>query len=145
MIDGSPYDRVKAFALSKLCIVTLTCMLDYRLEKQGREIVANCFCPSIAPFFGNKKKLSFFSGRRKSKENSTISWAGGALAYMAEDDTTGIMGGQYWRGPLDGKKGKMYEMDFKPRQMNQEASDELNQMILWKLSARLVGANDDEI
>jgi hypothetical protein len=43
------------------------------------------------------------------------------------------------------KKGGTYGADFKPRTVNREAEDESNQKELWKLSAQIVGVDENAI
>jgi len=151
MIDGSDFHYFRAYQLSKLCNVAFTAELNRRLA--SRDIVANCFSPGFMPqtgFFRYQNRFIMpvfqFFANHVMKFGETTEWGAGCLVFMATDESTGKMGGQYWAAPSGtSRKGGTHEADFKPRDVNPEAMDEDNQKELWRLSAEIVGVEEDAI
>jgi NAD(P)-dependent dehydrogenase (short-subunit alcohol dehydrogenase family) len=144
MVDGSEYDYKKCYALSKLCVTAFCLALHRKLE--SRKIVSNCFTPGLLPTSGlfrhqKKKIVSFFHDA-----DETIEWGGGALAWMALADDPGRRGGQFFRAPMGSSRcGGTYGREFCSSPVSKEACNQLNQELLWKLSAQLAGIPDDLI
>ena len=151
MLDGSDFHYFRAYQLSKLCNVTFTKELNRRLA--SRNIVANCFSPGFMPqtgFFRYQNRFvmplfSFFANHVM-KMGETTEWGAGCLVYMATHESTGRKGGEFWNAPSGtSRKGGTHEDDFKPRDVNPQAEDENNQKELWRLSAEIVGVDENEI
>jgi hypothetical protein len=108
--------------------------LNRKLERDEKNIVANCFTPGLIPesgLFRNESafRLMLFSlFARWTRMSSTIEWGGGALAWMATADEAGKRGGEYWKTPMGSSHNdSTYGDDFCPVPASPEAMSEANQ------------------
>lgn len=149
MIDGSPFDHYRAYALSKLCNVSTCLYLSQKL--QNTNITANCFCPNLITSTNLIRSQNYifqamfgFMANTLFKFGDSLDWGGGALAYLATEDID--VSGKYFKGPTGiSRKGGVYGRDFVPVDVSREGGDEGKQMELWNLSAEVVGIDPNYI
>mmetsp|Transcript_12129 Transcript_12129/g.15120 ORF Transcript_12129/g.15120 Transcript_12129/m.15120 type:complete len:345 (+) Transcript_12129:121-1155(+) len=155
-LHGSEFDYYGAYAESKLCNVAFTLELNRRFQQdkhKSKRLVANCFCPGLITSTGLfRNQNSFFMGLFGLAANnvfgfgSTAEWGGGALAWMATNEEAGKRGGEYWKAPSGAaRKGGEYGLDFTTMDVSPEANSEENQATLWKISAKIVGVDENAI
>lgn len=151
MLDGSEFDYKEAYSTSKLCVTTFCIALNKKLQDLNRGIVVNCFSPGLITSTGLFRHQSFLTRVTYATMmnnflgmGSTMQWGGGALAWMVLADKAGERGGEFWRTPPGSSHREPgYGTKFCVAPMPKEAADEHNQQRIWKISAALVGIDED--
>jgi len=148
MVDGGQFDADKAYKDSKLCNVLFTRELQRRLDGANSGIIANCFSPGLIvgtglfrdqnPFF---TKIFDIAATNILKVGENTHWGGGALEYMALDQTVGKSGGLYYNSPPGSSKygDDAYGNQFTTNEVSKEARDDAKAKRLWDLSESVLG------
>lgn len=148
MMDGSPFDYKRCYAVSKLCNVAFCQELNRRLRH--RNAIAVCFTPGLIPTSGlfRHQKLWHETVVKKSVVGmvETEEWGGVLLAWMAVSDKAGLQGGAYWRAPFGiSRRGGKIPDDLYVAEINEEAADVRTQEILWRISTELTGLDGQPV
>ncbi|GMH98514.1 hypothetical protein TrVE_jg5834 [Triparma verrucosa] len=143
MIDGGAYDPDKAYKDSKLCNV----FFARELQKRNPNLMVNSFTPGLIVSTGLFRdqnplftKVFDVLATNVFKVGESVTWGGGALAYIALSDDIKTFGGYYGSKPGSSKFGdSAYGSAFSVDAVSKEVTEgEKKQQRLWELSEKLI-------